>query len=1055
MSTPRAPRTVTHAVPPQAKAPASRPRPAAPRPKPDYDLSPRLPGSPLALGRDDEARPGVAIGAPDHAAEREADLVAEQVAAFAPAIPRPAPPPPASGGSGQSSTERAVEASPDREMGGRDAAAMRAAAAEAIATREPGAPLSSGLREVLERRLGTGLGHVRVHTGAAAERSASVLGARAFAHGSDIWLGRGESPSDPRLMAHEVAHVVQRHAGVVRRQVAAPPAAPAGGAPPPAFGLAGVRHPAAEGGSATVSAPMADAGAPAQAGPRDAAMPTPVPAAASAAPGGDAAAPPAAGRADAPATAGASTPRAASGAPAPGQQGGPAATGAANAPASPAPHAAEDAGSVAGAALLAEPGVPLARDAAAHIDQIDADAAESAAAVRATAASRRGHVRAYFAEKRQAVTRFFDDRVQVVFAAVDGRRAAATEWLLSRGAAAQAFAAGLYRRAMDAGARVGGAVQRGAATAAAAVVGGVGGIIDRVLSIARAIPIPNIPGLGTVRNLILGAAERVAGAVRRALSVVTNFIQRVVSTVVGAVLSLASRIGRAILGAIDGFVSMASRAVAWISDRLGALTRRIRDVLLATSAGVKSALSWMETRAVGRVDREEAGALADIERNRLHGRGAVHQVLEFCYQSGDFPHVEGAAGPMEIVDNTSSKPEFETAARTAMSVSARHAARSNAEAVAGFARRTSTVVAGVAGAVAAYLGDVWARVRQGFQEFASRVAREIARVVERVASLAASIASALRGLIGRVATAFGDAVRATADVLSAPIRALSSAANSIAGAVGGLFRRLVARAASLFSPVPAQDVASSVTGPLEAFTPARLAAAARMASPPAAVAGFFVAIELLLAEAAAATLASLSVVLMWVAIVLIVILLLVLIFILIKRALSRPRAVPRAPAKPRAPARPRRRPRRPRKPLYWNPSLSYGLVLASGGVPGTLDTRARLPARAPLHAHHVWPKYVGGPVVQPLMSIRDTVHLNVVHPWIHTPLAATALSMGFIIVRNVTNVAFIAHLRRNVRDRTTFAAVMTGAYAGLNSITHPAIPPAAYVTGITYSFPRI
>ncbi|MBC8076701.1 MAG: DUF4157 domain-containing protein, partial [Chloroflexales bacterium] len=34
--------------------------------------------------------------------------------------------------------------------------------------------------------------------------------ARAFTYGSHIWLGRGESESDQRLMAHELTHVVQQ-----------------------------------------------------------------------------------------------------------------------------------------------------------------------------------------------------------------------------------------------------------------------------------------------------------------------------------------------------------------------------------------------------------------------------------------------------------------------------------------------------------------------------------------------------------------------------------------------------------------------------------------------------------------------------------------------------------------------------------------------------------------------------------------------------------------------------------------------------------------------------
>src|SRR4051794_4726830 len=104
--------------------------------------------------------------------------------------------------------------------------AMRDAAARAIATRGPGAPLIPTVRETLQSRLGVELGGVRVHTGPDAERATGALRARAFTHGADIWLGRGESPADTRLVAHEVAHVLQQQPGVVRRLPADPDANP-------------------------------------------------------------------------------------------------------------------------------------------------------------------------------------------------------------------------------------------------------------------------------------------------------------------------------------------------------------------------------------------------------------------------------------------------------------------------------------------------------------------------------------------------------------------------------------------------------------------------------------------------------------------------------------------------------------------------------------------------------------------------------------------------------------------------------------------------------------
>lgn len=86
--------------------------------------------------------------------------------------------------------------------------------------RDPGRQLDGELREQMERRFGYNFGHVRVHTDARASTSARRLGAEAYTVGRHIVIAPSacspESEKAERLLAHELAHVVQQQGAVVR-----------------------------------------------------------------------------------------------------------------------------------------------------------------------------------------------------------------------------------------------------------------------------------------------------------------------------------------------------------------------------------------------------------------------------------------------------------------------------------------------------------------------------------------------------------------------------------------------------------------------------------------------------------------------------------------------------------------------------------------------------------------------------------------------------------------------------------------------------------------------
>ena len=80
-----------------------------------------------------------------------------------------------------------------------------------------GAPLPLELRGEMEQRFGEDFSKVRMHTDARAAQSADELNAKAFTFGSDIVFNKGRftpgTMEGKRLLAHELAHVVQQSRG--------------------------------------------------------------------------------------------------------------------------------------------------------------------------------------------------------------------------------------------------------------------------------------------------------------------------------------------------------------------------------------------------------------------------------------------------------------------------------------------------------------------------------------------------------------------------------------------------------------------------------------------------------------------------------------------------------------------------------------------------------------------------------------------------------------------------------------------------------------------------
>ena len=161
------------------------------------------------------------IGAADDPFEHEAERVAERVMAGAPLgglLPRSC----ACGGSmGPDGACAACRAKRLARQARSSAGGQRQAPAVVHEVlRRPGRALQPGIRAFHEQRLGHDLGAVRVHDDAKAAASADAVDAEAYTVASDVVFAAGRylphSPAGARLLAHELAHVVQHDGGAGR-----------------------------------------------------------------------------------------------------------------------------------------------------------------------------------------------------------------------------------------------------------------------------------------------------------------------------------------------------------------------------------------------------------------------------------------------------------------------------------------------------------------------------------------------------------------------------------------------------------------------------------------------------------------------------------------------------------------------------------------------------------------------------------------------------------------------------------------------------------------------
>jgi hypothetical protein len=189
-------------------------------------------------GQETKEAAKLTIGPLDDPLEYEADRVAEEVLRDpAAGAGITAVPPRISSKCAACEEEESVQTKPVEPVGNTAGGDVPPLVHEVL--RSPGQPLDVESRAYFEPRFGRDLDSVRVHTDARAGASAQQIRSLAYTLGTNIVFGPGRfAPSTStgrRLIAHELAHVVQQRAGntaVIRR---APPKDKSQGLPPPSI----------------------------------------------------------------------------------------------------------------------------------------------------------------------------------------------------------------------------------------------------------------------------------------------------------------------------------------------------------------------------------------------------------------------------------------------------------------------------------------------------------------------------------------------------------------------------------------------------------------------------------------------------------------------------------------------------------------------------------------------------------------------------------------------------------------------------------------------------
>ncbi|MGF1497326.1 MAG: DUF4157 domain-containing protein [Elainellaceae cyanobacterium] len=139
------------------------------------------------------------VGEPGDKYEQEADRTAAQIMR----MPDPQ--------AGEESEHVESTSQPQvQRKGGKEKETISSVEDQLVSQQGGGRPLPENVRSFMEPRFGNDFSGVRVHTDETAVQMNKELSAQAFTYGNNIYYGKGHSPGQDELTAHELTHTIQQ-----------------------------------------------------------------------------------------------------------------------------------------------------------------------------------------------------------------------------------------------------------------------------------------------------------------------------------------------------------------------------------------------------------------------------------------------------------------------------------------------------------------------------------------------------------------------------------------------------------------------------------------------------------------------------------------------------------------------------------------------------------------------------------------------------------------------------------------------------------------------------